>query len=315
MASTTLNKKKRISRMIQQGIEPLANQLNRGFRLNGRSTEMSPYLVEMERLFKRGVILGLTESYDDLDKLRPDEDSIGVLLEGAAMGLAILDLLFPGKRWQRVLDGAGAPHSAAMHVGFGMALARLGRPFNSSMSGMDPLLKWLLVDGYGFHQGYCRFETFIERQRKPRPIRSDSFGSAVFDQGLGRSLWFTVRGNPVNIKDRIGTFDQERRADLWSGVGLACAHAGRPDTDTLRQLKFLAGRHQPHLALGAVLAATIREQASWNADHTEEACSILCDLSSQDAAKLGSVSRQRIPDDSKGPAYGEWRNLIVSNFQ
>src|SRR6185503_15608333 len=79
----------------------------------------------------------------------------GFAFEGAAMGLALLDYFTPWRkdRWRTFTEGLAEPHIYMMHVGLGWALARLRRSVTQHLSKLDPLLCWLVVDGYGFHEG------------------------------------------------------------------------------------------------------------------------------------------------------------------
>ena len=91
-------------------------------------------------------------------------------------------------------------------------------------SGLHVLLRWLVVDGYGFHEGYFHWRKWMGRSRRPRWL--SSYACRVFDQGFGRSLWFVKGGDVASITAAIRTFSEERHADFWSGVGLACTYAG-----------------------------------------------------------------------------------------
>ncbi len=69
---------------------------------------------------------------------------------------------------------------------------------------LDPLLGWLVVDGFGFHEGYFHWR----RQLDPAAVRPplSLYGKKAFDQGLGRSLWF-VEGTDIHrISSRIARF-------------------------------------------------------------------------------------------------------------
>ena len=80
----------------------------------------------------------------------------GFAFEGAAMGLALLDCFTPWRkdRWRTFTERFADSHIYMMHVGLGWALARLRRGVTTYLTRLDPLLGWLVVDGYGFHEGY-----------------------------------------------------------------------------------------------------------------------------------------------------------------
>ena len=74
------------------------------------------------------------------------------------MGFACSTCSLLGTRSARsFLAGPGAAHTYMVHVGAGWALAQLRRRVDRALARLDPLLGWLAVDGYGFHQGYFRW--------------------------------------------------------------------------------------------------------------------------------------------------------------
>src|SRR5262245_49420302 len=79
----------------------------------------------------------------------------GFAFEGAAMGLALLDCVTPWRkdRWRTFTERLAEPHIYMMHVGLGWALARLRKCVTTHLAQLDSLLGWLVVDGYGFHEG------------------------------------------------------------------------------------------------------------------------------------------------------------------
>src|SRR5262249_36414962 len=88
----------------------------------------------------------------------------GFAYEGAGMALALLDSLTPWRRRRRFehfAAGAGADHIYMLHVGAGWAFARLGWPLRLIGRRFDPLLRWLVIDGYGFHQGFFRWRRYL----------------------------------------------------------------------------------------------------------------------------------------------------------
>jgi hypothetical protein len=239
----------------------------------------------------------------------------GFAFEGAAMALALLDLLPPwgGKRLKSFAAGAGRAHHYMLYVGAGWAFARLRRDPSRALQSLDPLLGWLAADGYGFHEGYFKWPAYVARQQRPR--RLNGYALRAFDQGLGRSLWF-VRGAEVQkIVETVGRFAPERQSDLWGGVGLACAYAGGADDEGVETLRAAAGPLAPQLAQGAAFAAKARERAGNAAAHTDRACRILCGMTAGAAASITDTSLIDLPHgDGDEPAYELWRRRIADTF-
>lgn len=230
------------------------------------------------------------------------------------MALALLDQLTPWKRnrLRQFLSGPAAEHAYMVHVGAGWALARLRRPLKRAMNRMDPLLRWLTVDGYGFHEGYFHPERTITRQEVP--ARITGYARRVFDQGLGRSLWFVCGADVEQVCKTIGAFRRHRRVDLFSGIGLASAYAGGVDIDHLTRLKALGESYRAQLAQGAAFAAKARLRASIMTSHTQAACEVLCGVSAETAAAITDEALQNLPADGPEPAYEIWRRRIEAKF-
>ncbi len=290
----------------------------RGFR--GGEAGARLRLEQCAATFLTGYHAALEEGEADALPLRLSAVGIelrGFAFEGAAMGLALLDQLTPWRksRWQALFEGAGAPHAYMMHVGVGWALARLPwlrRHVERPPAGLDPLLRWLAVDGYGFHEGFFHWRRSVEGHAIPR--RLTGYARRAFDQGLGRSLWFVDGADAARIPVTIAAFPPSRQADLWSGVGLACAYAGGADRYALEALGSAAGLYGPELAQGAAFAAKARQRAGNPAPHTELACAVLGGISAEAAATATDIALQHVATDGAEPAYELWRQRIQARF-
>jgi hypothetical protein len=250
-----------------------------------------------------------------LDAIESDLRGFG--FEGAAMALALLDTLTPwnSSRWHRFVSGPAAPHVYMAHVGFGWALARLHRlhpTIERPLARLDPLLRWLALDGYGFHEGYFYWRRYVHGLEVPRGL--SGYALNAFDQGLGRSLWFVEGAGVTQIPATIATFPSSRHADLWSGVGLACAYAGGVDSASIHALGAAARPYESHLAQGVAFAAKARLRAGNPVAHTELACRVLCGLSAEEAAGVTDAALEQLPPDGEVPAYEVWRRRIRAEF-
>ncbi len=230
------------------------------------------------------------------------------------MGLALLDALVPGRgrRFQAFVEGPGAAHVYMVHVGAGWALARLHRRVERSLARLDPLLGWLAVDGYGFHEGYFHWTRYVREQAHPRKLAG--YALRVFDQGLGRSLWFVEGADVARIPATIAAFSLDRQSDLWSGIGLAAVYAGGVEPEAVAALLDAAGPFQPELAQGAAFAAKARQRAGNPTAHTERACRIVCGTTAEEAAALTDRALQDLPPDGEEPAFEIWRRRLQAHF-
>ena len=94
-----------------------------------------------------------------------DSERRGFAYEGAGMALAILDgiPLFHNHHLADLLESEGSRHVYMIYVGAGWALARLPRPrwAAATRALTDPVLRWLALDGYGFHQAYFKTAEYV----------------------------------------------------------------------------------------------------------------------------------------------------------
>lgn len=238
----------------------------------------------------------------------------GFAYEGAGMGLYLLDRLTPWRRgrFREFLSGPGAAHTYMLHVGAGWAVAQLRRDVQRARLALDPLVGWLAIDGFGFYHGYFRWPAAVVQRRVP--ARLDGRARRVFDQGLGRSLWFVEGADVERIAARVAGFPAPRRADLWSGVGLACAYAGGATAEALGELGVESGPDFPHLAQGVSFAAAARERAGNPAWHTDVASRLLCGMPATAAARLCEQAAAGLDGMTDPSAYEEWRSRIRRNW-
>lgn len=244
-----------------------------------------------------------------------DLDDRGFAFEGAAMALAILDAINPfRKRLDSWMAGPARPHEYMTLVGAGWAIARI--PWHRVRAerrarAMHPFLWPLAIDGFGFHQGYFHASNLAEVS-KPKGLDSD-LGRSAYDQGLGRSFWFSCGADPWKIAETMDAYDQRRRRDLWSGAGLACAYAGGVSADEVRVFTRLAGAFAPAAGQGACFAAKARLRAGNPAAHTDMACRILCGISASEAAQL-SDQTYAVTADLNGD-YRDWCRFLQSRLE
>jgi hypothetical protein len=234
----------------------------------------------------------------------------GFAIEGAAMAGALIDQLAPWRprRWAQLF--ADRPeHVYMLHVGAGWAVARLGRSLRRAIARRDPLLGWLIADGWGFHQAYFQPARWAGGQR--RLPASWGYAARAVDQGIGRALWFIAGADPARVANQIAWFGPQRRADLWSGVGLAATYAGGCAPADLAALPALAGRCRAQLAQGAAFAATARHIAGNPADHTDAAAAALAGRSAEELARLAQDLRPAPPHDPAGASYETWRARLA----
>ena len=239
----------------------------------------------------------------------------GFAYEGAAMAFVLLDYLTPWRknRWRSFVNGAGAKHIYMVHVGAGWAFARLPLNIKRAMVKLDPLLCWLAIDGYGFHDGFFHWSRYITNQEPP-PKKLSGYACHAFDQGLGRGLWFIKGIDVEEIAKTISSFAEERRPYLWSGVGLACAYAGGVSTEQLVELGNKSENYRLCLLQGIAFATKARQRAGNMVQQTELACKVLGNISAEKAAEITDTTLKDLPLDGDQPAYEIWRIRIQNEL-
>ena len=233
----------------------------------------------------------------------------GFAYEGAGTGLAALDCVFPWKnRTKEFVDGLGAPYIYAIHIGAGLALARLKRRPEPFLKRLDPVVGWMAIDGYGFHEGFFARRRFVEQQVVPAHL--SAYGRRAFDHGMGRAIWFLAGGNIDEVATIIGRFALARHADLWGGIGLACGYTGGVERAAIETLQVASGPYAADLAIGAAIAANARQRAGSPAPYAELACQVLCGVPIKQASQLVERAFVDLPPDGAQPAYAVWRQRI-----
>ena len=238
----------------------------------------------------------------------------GFAYEGAAMALVLLDSITPWKhQFVEFLAGAGEHHVYMLHVGSGWAYARLPwlrYRIESHLRRLPPVLGWLALDGYGFHEGYFHWGSSLRKKIEAL----SPHGRHIFHQGLGRSLWFVKGADVMEISRTIAAFAPQYQADAWSGIGLACAYAGGISRAETERLHDCAAPFHAALAQGAAFAAKARLRAGNLTHHTEMACEIFCGINPEKAADLCDETLNQVDFEHRCP-YQHWRELLQFRLQ
>lgn len=291
----------------------------RGFRWD--ADEIRARLEGVASTFVEGYHAALEDARPGALAARLEEIPVerrGFAYEGAGMGLALLDTLTPWNsgRLAAFLQGPADAHTYIVHVGAGWILARLPISPERLLRRFDPVLRWLALDGYGFHEGFFHPARTVVRHEIPAKVRG--YAVRAFDQGLGRSLWFVEGAGPDRIQATISAFPRERQGDLWSGAGLACAYAGGVAPSQVEEMLHRAGEHAPQLAQGTAFAAVCRDRAGNPAPQTELACQAFWGLGAAEVSEIVVRSSEDLPpalfQENTEPAFEAWRRRIQQRF-
>lgn len=286
----------------------------------GQNEDMDQTWLEFEPV-ARNLVGGFKLTLDDsrFEVLVPRLNAIdvefrGIAYEGAGMGLMLLDSLGPWKkRLLAFIDGPGKAYDWLLYIGAGLVLPRVPKRPEKFLARLDPFLRWLVMDGYGFYEGFFSGQRSIDQHEIP--ARITGYGRRAFDHGLGRAIWFSSGANVDRIVATINAFPETRRGDLWSGIGLACAYAaGVVDREAIRTLHEAAGPHGSQMVAGAAVAAKFRMQTGGAAEHTHLACEVLCGMRADEVARIANRACENLPEDGIEPAYEVWRQRLATSF-
>lgn len=274
--------------------------------------EQQNHLEAIGTTFISGYNLGLTEPApgplcETLESLPPARR--GFLVEGAAMGAAIADGITPGlsrlpNLWSRYRDS----YTYLLHVGIGWALARVPWRGRAVRRLLDPVHHWLVYDGLGFHDAYFHSRRLDRGWRRVKK----GYAARVYDQGIGRGLWFTTGGDVQRAALAISRRRKAEHADLWSGLGLAVAYAGGCAAAEMAKLVELAGGHRGHLVQGAAFAAEAHGLAGHLPEHARRTVERLSGLAAGEVVSVVREARAALPEADAGgqSRYETWRQDV-----
>ena len=276
---------------------------------------LKKHLETVGRSFLKGyhdVLNGQEENYNQtLDPMY-----CGFAFEGAGMASLLLDAFTgQGIRSAQALLKKYPEHKYIIHVGIGWALARIPwANVEKQANRFDPLLKDLILDGYGFHQAYFKTKQAVYQAKLPKGFSPE--GLHVYHQGIGRACWFVFGGQPKKIFSAFQKFAPQYQGDLWAGIGLAMAYAGGVSAEVLMELQDLAKAFEAELAQGITFAAKTRLLANNMMPHTILAAEIftgkdvetIAQIADEEAIKLGDFNLLERP-------YQTWRKNIMKNLQ
>lgn len=238
----------------------------------------------------------------------------GFAYEGAGFAAASADLrptllTRRGSRLVQLLALAGDRFPHLIHVGAGWFGLLAPVTLVPRRAPLDPLLRWLAVDGAGFARAFLRGQRWINR-RAAEPYSADPVRSVLY-QGIGRALWFVECADVSAIRARIQTFPLPAHPELWAGVGLAVCYAGGADEPSLTELAGLTGRTRTALAQGAAFAAGARALGQHVPAHTRTAVQALAGVPVETAT--GWTFEAALPASTKdgtATAYRNWQTAI-----
>jgi hypothetical protein len=167
-----------------------------------------------------------------------------------------------------------------------------------------------VLDGHGYYDGTFRQVRSVGSKERPDCIQQKDF--SAYDQGLGRSLWYSNKGDIQKIKNTIQSFPADRQKHLWRGIGIASVFVGKCDATSLQMLMESAGNYKIQLAIGASIVAKARTETKTFTQDVENACRIWCTISADQARKL--VAHAELINEDQEDAYNLWLNSLEAEL-
>ena len=254
------------------------------------------------------------ELLSHLENTNPEFRSVAY--EGASMALALKDFVRMDsfgandnslKRWNAFMN-VSENHAAQVYIGLGWAAAQEKRAALSFMNTHNPVMQLRVWDGCGYYDGIFRQRHTVKSQIRHDYIPENSY--TMYDQGLGRCLWYLCKGDETKIPEMIKQFSSSRHPDLWRGLGIACAYVGGCDAMIFKTLSASAGQDRTQLGIGAAMAAKARILANSVTKDIELACNAWCDLSAQDAMHMAVKT-----ETSAGSSFTTWLLQMETEMQ
>jgi hypothetical protein len=236
----------------------------------------------------------------------------GFAVEGAAMGTAVADALpFRKPLLPACIEAFEADFTYLAHVGAGWSLARVPWRRRRILAELSPLLHWLAFDGLGFHDTY-----FYHRRILGGWLRERSgYAARVYDQGVGRALWFVAGGSVAAAIKLLSALPASRHSDIWSGLGLAMTYAGPAATGNIAGACEAAGPYRAQFAQGVAFACEARVLARHIPDNTDLTARAVWGIGAEELSRLVRKARDRLPEaGSDPPRYEIWRRVVAGSL-
>ncbi|HQW93203.1 MAG TPA: DUF1702 family protein [Ferruginibacter sp.] len=236
-------------------------------------------------------------------------DFRSIAFESASMAIAIKDLERGGELtdWVKYVSGPAQEHQAQVYVGLGWAIAKLKLPFLPVVEKIENDYHFRVADGCGYYDGSFRQRQTVLSLQLPAYLPQAAL--CMYDQGVGRSLWYSCRADIHKVKNKIEGFPAERQAALWRGMGIAVAYVGGCDDAYLETVWQYAGANGIQLAYGAALAARSRMKANTMTTDTDR-CSRLWFMCSAGGANEFSAETGDTTGTGNEAGYINWITQI-----
>lgn len=209
-----------------------------------------------------------------LEEESPEYRSIAY--EGASFEIAMKDLATNNKLhpWKE-FKNASRIHSFHVDIGLGWAFAKTGVSPQSYVESINDLSGSMVLDGIGYYHSLYKGRSTLKNKTVPPAIEGKNLD--LFDQGVGRRLWYMAKGNEQEAIELLHNFAASRHGALFRGIGIACGYVGGCKEHQLKYLKEISASHLGQLQFGITLAGVSRVISETVTPDIDLACRIICD--------------------------------------
>lgn len=238
-----------------------------------------------------------------------------VAWEAGAMAVVFLERATLSRRtWLSLREACGDLYRVSLALGRGWGLSWLGAPVEPTIESLPSLERWRVLDGYGFRDGLVAPMRHLLVQKEPYPIVG--FARAMWVQGLGRSLWYTTRGDLVELAEVMGRFPDADQPALWRGLGTGATWIGSDGEAAMEKLSAAAGPHAQWLGTGSAMAARTRRETGTMTERQTAACAVLGGASPMELAALTDEAAVDLPEVGTGkPPFEVWMERLAESLE
>ncbi len=289
------------------------------FRPSGALSD--PKLVRAKELRKVAVTFldGFTVASElSVQKVQREVGSLpqavrGVCYEGAAAGKTVRDLTANEDLSEASeLLRREEEYSFLVYLGIGEALAQMKLPPQLCNAVAKERWAGQIIEGYGFFDGYFNWHDALVNQRYPQGLEPGL--KAAYDQGLGRAIYFATNCDPIQMRDMISCFSEDRRAEIWSGIGIPTAYVGGLTEREFKKFLNFAGPYRAELMQGILLGASARAKQNAIPDHTELACNMILGETTFDAMRYTEPLTSLLQEREQFTMF-DWQSLVRAELR
>jgi hypothetical protein len=202
--------------------------------------------------FQKGKVLGesglkIKEVLIRLAEFEPRYRSVA--FEGAAFGVGKNRKLMTLAKFMYKADKR---HATQLAIGLGWAVAHHDLDVGSYSDMVAKEIRIKVLDGMGFYFSMHQRREIIRKQEVPAHINSRQ--RPGFDQGVGRAIWYITEGEIDKVVTIFNHFPEDRRANLWQGIGVASTYVGGCSDELITELKMASGNYRTRFNKGIRMA-------------------------------------------------------------